>query len=94
MAFRGSNSKTDTGFLAGAAIGAAAGFIAGMVLAPRSGDETRTLFSELSQELRDKADETIAAARERMFAASGRNKSSNRGYPFDDLDFDLDEEDL
>ena len=60
----------------------------------KSGDETRTLFSERGQEWRDKADDIIAAARERMFAASDRGggRSSRRGYPFDDLD--LDDEDL
>lgn len=81
--------------LAGMIVGGAIGFVAGMILAPRSGDETRTLFSEVGQELRDKADEFIAAARERMSAASESNgRSRNRRDPFDDLDFDFDEDDL
>lgn len=82
------------GFLTGMIFGGIVGFVAGMVLAPRSGDETRTVLSERGQELRDKADDFIAAARERMFAASDRGDSGapKREYPFDDLD--LDEEEL
>lgn len=90
-----SDNKNGGGFFTGMAIGGIVGFVAGMILAPKSGDETRTLFSERSQEFRDKADDLIAAAKERMFAASDRNgggRSTRRGYPFDDLD--LDDEDL
>ncbi len=89
-------NKSGVGIFAGLAIGGIAGFVVGMVLAPKSGDETRTLFSERSQEFRDKADDFIAAAKERMFAASDRNggRAPRRGYPFDDLDFDLDDEEL
>lgn len=87
-------NKGAGGFFSGIAIGGVIGFVAGMILAPKSGDETRTLFSERGQEFRDKADDFIAAAKERMFAASDRNsgRSDRRGYPFDDLD--LDNEDL
>ncbi len=87
-------SEGSGSFFTGMVIGGIAGFVAGMIMAPKSGDETRTLFSERGQEFRDKADDFIAAARERIFAASDRNggRSSRPGYPFDDLD--LDDEDL
>ena len=55
---------SDNGsFFTGMVLGGIAGFVAGMVLAPKSGDETRELFSERGQELRDKADDLIAAAK-------------------------------
>jgi gas vesicle protein len=88
----------DGGLFRGMVIGGVAGFVLGMLLAPKSGDETRTLFSERSQELRDKADDFIAAARERMssVASEGRRSARNmRGERlFDDLDIDLDDEDI
>ncbi len=87
-------SKDSGGFFSGMVIGGIVGFVAGMVFAPKSGDETRTLFSERGQEFRDKADDFIAAAKERMFAASDRGGGRPRrnNSPFDDLD--LDDEDL
>ena len=88
-------SKESGGFFSGMLIGGIAGFVAGMVLAPKSGDETRNLFSERGQEWRDKADDFFAAARERMFAASDRGggRRSRPEYPFDDLDLDIDLDD-
>ena len=84
------------GFIAGMVLGGALGFVAGLIMAPKSGDETRSVLSERGQELRDKADEFLAAARERMASATGEGKRAARTmrgeYPFDDLD--LDDEDL
>jgi gas vesicle protein len=85
----------EGGFFRGMAIGGIVGFVVGMILAPKSGDETRTLFSERGQELRDKADDFIAAARERMssVASEGRREAKTRAgaYPYDDLDLDDEE---
>ena len=85
---------SEGGFFSGMMLGGIAGFVVGMMLAPKSGDETRSLFSERGQELRDKADEFIAAAKERMFAAAdgNRGRGQKSDFPFDELD--LDEEDL
>lgn len=88
------DNKKVGGFFSGIAVGGIVGLVAGMILAPKSGDETRTSFAERSQEFRDKADDFIAAAKERMFAASDRNgggRSTRPGYPFDDLDLDDDD---
>lgn len=83
----------DGGFFRGMIFGGIVGFVTGMILAPKSGDETRNLFSERGQELRDKADDLIAAARERMSPAAssrGRRETRTSGgeYPYDDLDLD------
>lgn len=90
-----SNGGGGGGLVAGLIIGGTLGFIAGMVLTPKSGDETRSVLAERGQELRDKADEFIAAARERMASATGEGKRAARTmrgeYPFDDLDLDDEE---
>ena len=83
------DKQSGGGFLSGFVVGGIVGFLTGMVLAPRSGDETRMMFSERGQELRDKADELFAAARERM-AAMSPERQRRPEYPYDDLDFDED----
>lgn len=83
------------GFISGLVMGGAFGLLAGVFLAPKSGEELRAVLSERGQEWRDKADELAAAARERLLAAtteSGSNNEVTRNSPFDDLD--LDDEDL
>lgn len=47
-------------FLAGFVIGASVGAIAGLLLAPQSGEETRELIAESSKDLYDKAQDSIA----------------------------------
>jgi gas vesicle protein len=89
-------SKGGGGFVAGMILGGALGFVAGMIMTPKSGDETRSVLAERGQELRDKAEEFLAAARERMASATGEGRRAARTMrgesPFDDLD--LDDEDL
>jgi gas vesicle protein len=50
-------------FLAGFLIGAVVGAAAALLLAPQSGQETRTRIRETGLELRDKAEELSAEAR-------------------------------
>ena len=45
-------------FLAGFVVGGAIGAIAGILLAPKSGEETRRLLSESAQDMARRADET------------------------------------
>jgi gas vesicle protein len=84
------------GFLIGLVMGGIAGFVAGMVFAPKSGEETRAFILDQSREWRDKADELTSATRERMATAAneGRRAASEMRDDdgFDDLD--LDDEDL
>jgi len=82
----------SAGFLLGIFLGGIGGFVAGMILAPKSGEETRAYIIDQGREWRDKADELTSATRERMtaaasegrIAASRMRESSN----FDDLDLD------
>ena len=77
------------GFLTGFLIGGIVGFAAGILLAPKSGEETRAIIMERGSEWRDKAEELAAAARERMASATeeGRRAAARvRGETdFDEL---------
>ena len=84
------------GFLLGLLMGAVGGFVAGMVFAPKSGEETRAFIVDQSREWRDKADELTSAARERMASAAseGRYAASKLRDAGDFKDLDLDDQEL
>jgi len=48
-----------TKFLAGFIVGGAIGAIAGILLAPKSGEETRQLLADTSKDVLRRADETV-----------------------------------
>ena len=52
-------------FFAGFVVGAAVGAVAGILLAPQSGEETRELIAEKSKDLKDKANEIMANLQEK-----------------------------
>ena len=84
------------GFLIGLVMGGIAGFVAGMVFAPKSGEETRAFILDQSREWRDKADELTSATRERMATAANEGRRAVSEMRDDDGfdDLDLDDEDL
>lgn len=84
------------GFLLGLLMGGIGGFVAGMVFAPKSGEETRAFLLDQSREWRDKADELTSATRERLATAAseGRRAASQMRDDDDFSDLDLDDEDL
>jgi len=53
--------KFFTGFIVGAALGA----VAGVLLAPKSGEETRNDISELAKDVVDKTEQTVKDIREK-----------------------------
>ncbi|NQU97047.1 MAG: YtxH domain-containing protein [Chloroflexi bacterium] len=69
MADNGSGSDGH-GFVTGFLIGGIVGFVAGILLAPKSGEETRAIILERGGEWRDKAEELATAARERIASAT------------------------
>ncbi len=82
------------GMMVGLLIGGVIGFVAGLMLAPKSGEETRALLIERGNEWRDKAEELAAATKERLSSAaleSRRAASQVRGGSFNDFDLDRDE---
>lgn len=64
-------------FLVGFIVGGLAGAVTALLLAPQSGEETRTLIKEKSIELKDKAVETVEEATKRAEEAyiEARNKA-------------------
>ncbi|MEC9293830.1 MAG: YtxH domain-containing protein [Chloroflexota bacterium] len=84
------------GFLFGLLMGAVGGFVAGMVFAPKSGEETRAFILDQSREWRDKADELTSAARERMASAAseGRYAASQLRDAGSFNNLDLDDQEL
>jgi gas vesicle protein len=82
-------------FLLGLLMAGVGGFVAGMILAPKSGEETRAFILDQSREWRDKADELTSETRKRMATAAseGRRAASQMRDTdgFDDLDLDDEE---
>ena len=91
-----SDNGGGSGFLIGLLLGGIGGFVAGMVLAPKSGEETRAFILDQSREWRDKADELTSATRERMASATaeGRRVASKLRDVDDFENLDLDDEEL
>ena len=52
-------------FLAGFIVGGAVGALAGILLAPQSGDETRELLCDASKDVIDKTDKTVKEIQEK-----------------------------
>jgi len=80
------------GILFGLLMGGVGGFVAGMILAPKSGEETRAFILDQSREWRDKADELTSETRKRIATAAneGRRAASQMRDEagFDDMDLD------
>ncbi len=52
-------------FLAGFAVGAGLGAIAGILLAPQSGEETREMLGSMAKDVAEKTDETVKDIQEK-----------------------------
>lgn len=52
-------------FLAGVIVGGAIGAIAGIILAPQSGEETRELLGDVSKDMVKKTDKTVKEIQDR-----------------------------
>ena len=89
-------SSGGGGFLLGLLMGAVGGFVAGMVFAPKSGEETRAFILDQSRDWRDNADELTSATRERMATAAneGRYAASQLRDAGGFKDLDLDDQNL
>ena len=91
-------SNDGSGLVIGLIVGGAAGFLAGILMAPRSGEETRAILAEKSGQWRERAGELSAITRERLGQAVSQGQAAARrarghaGPEFDD-EFDIDFDD-
>ncbi len=75
------SDRDDFGaFLIGFVVGGVAGAVAALLLAPQSGEETRTLIRDKSIELRDKAAQQAEMVSSR--AGDMANQARDRGKDF------------
>jgi len=70
----------STSFLVGLFTGAMAGWVLGVLSAPRSGKETLEQLEERALELRGKAEETADRVREGMFGALSSTVNLDEDY--------------
>jgi len=71
------SDRDDFGaFLIGFVVGGLVGAVTALLLAPQSGEETRTLLKEKSIELRDKASQTAEEALARAEAAAAEARAN------------------
>ena len=66
-------NKLVTGLVAGAAVGA----IAGLLLAPKTGKETRSIVSTRADKIRHKTGHYVGGLRNRVSRGEGVKESSN-----------------
>lgn len=59
-------SKETNSFMKGLAFGAVAGAVAGILLAPKSGEETRKDLQDLAEGFKDRAIDTYSEARKKV----------------------------
>lgn len=72
MAEKDTGTSFAIGFILGAAVGVATGFL----YAPKSGRETRALLKEKAERAAEKAKEAAAEAREKVAGKLGRKKTA------------------
>ena len=86
-----SNNQNNNNFVIGLAIGLSLGFISGILMAPKSGKDTRAILMDTGREWKDKAEELTSSTKERLSNAAkiGKKTVVNlRDEDFDNLDLD------
>ena len=86
-----SNNQNNNNFVIGLAIGLSLGFISGILMAPKSGKDTRAILMDTGREWKDKAEELTSSTKERLSNAAKVGKKTVvklRDEDFDNLDLD------
>ena len=65
-----SENKNGAGFYTGLFLGSIAGLTMGVLFAPKSGEETRSIISDKTSDWKEKAEELSEAAKERIITAT------------------------
>lgn len=80
------------GFWTGFVVGGMVGAIAGILFAPKSGEETRALIGEKTGEWRDRAEELAESAQDRVRSAVDEGRSAAAAARGDNLDLEDNDE--
>ena len=90
-----SNNQNNNNFVIGLAIGLSLGFISGILMAPKSGKDTRAILMDTGREWKDKAEELTRSTKERLSNAAKVGKKTVVNLRDEDFDnLDLDDENL
>ena len=85
----------NNNFAIGLAIGLGLGFISGILLAPKTGKDTRAILMDTGREWKDKAEELTSSTKERLSNAAKVGKKTVVNLRDEDFDnLDLDDENL
>ena len=69
-----SDNKNGAGFYTGLFLGSIAGLTMGILFAPKSGEETRSIISDKTSDWKEKAEELSEAAKDRIITAANEGK--------------------
>ena len=69
-----SDNKNGAGFYTGLFLGSIAGLTMGILFAPKSGEETRSIISDKTNDWREKAEELSEATKDRIIIAKNEGK--------------------
>ena len=90
-----SNNQNNNNFVIGLAIGLSLGFISGILMAPKSGKDTRAILMDTGREWKDTAEELTSSTKERLSNAAKIGKKTVVNLRDEDFDnLDLDDENL
>ncbi|MBM31910.1 MAG: hypothetical protein CL764_03520 [Chloroflexi bacterium] len=69
-----SENKNGAGFYTGLFLGSIAGLTMGILFAPKSGEETRSIISDKTSDWKEKAEELSEATKERIISATNEGR--------------------
>ena len=92
MADNNDNAGGGAGFWTGFVVGGMVGAIAGILFAPKSGEETRALIGEKTGEWRDRAEELAESAQYRIRSAVDEGRSAAAEVRGGNLNLEEDDE--
>ncbi len=93
MADNNNGGNGGAGFWTGFLVGGMVGAIAGILFAPKSGEETRALIGEKTGEWRDRAEELAESAQDRVRSAVDEGRTAAAAVRNDNLDLEEDYDD-
>ena len=93
MADNNNGGNGGAGFWTGFLVGGMVGAIAGILFAPKSGEETRALIGEKTGEWRDRAEELAESAQDRVRSAVDEGRTAAAAVRNDNLNLEKDDYD-